>query len=151
MKNILIATLLLVGIVARAEALHIEDLKPLANAQKVVDADRVFVYFWASWCPDCREKLTHGDLQALQSEFPKVKVLTVNADRDEKKGKDFIETEKLSLPVYRDDEKTLAKNLKLFAVPAWAVLSKNGNQWTVAKSSTGSDLTDIRNQLKALK
>jgi thiol-disulfide isomerase/thioredoxin len=149
MKKTLIAALLMFSVFARAEdALHVENLKPLSNAEKISGANQVLLYFWASWCPDCREKLSHGELQALQRDFPKIKILTVNADREESRGKNFSDSEKLTLPVYRDDEKTLAKTLKLFAVPAWAILEKSANgQWTVRKSSTGSDISDMRSEL----
>ena len=134
------------------ESISVEKLKALANADNLIEnlraGDKVFVYFWASWCPECREKLS-GDLQRLQANYPKFKFITVNADRDPAKGLLFAESEKLKLPIYRDDDKSLTKSLKLFAVPAWAVLEKSqAGTWQARMASTGADLASIEIELR---
>ena len=126
----------------------LENLKPLLNP-KAEMGDKALVYFWASWCPDCREKLS-GVVPNLKKEFPKVSVITVNGDREEAKGKKFAEDEKLDLPVYRDENKDLTKSLKLFAVPAWAVLQKKNGEWLAVKSGTGFELSEVKKILEAL-
>jgi len=126
----------------------LDQLKPLAGADAKIETQKVFVYFWASWCPECREKFADGALSALQKDFPKTKIVTINADRTEERGKAFVEAEKISFPVYRDDSKALTKSLKIFGVPGWAVLNRNPNgQWSVQKSATGADLAEIRSEL----
>ena len=152
MIRIWIATSLFLGFVQGAFAdavIHLDHLQPLVNAKAQESLDgKVLLYFWASWCPDCRDKLVEA-IPQLQKDFPAVKIVSINADRDSAKGKNFAESEKLTLPVYRDEEKSLTKELKLFAVPAWAFIEKSkSGEWTVKSSSTGSDLAEIRNQLK---
>lgn len=149
MKKLLIAFILISFSSARADDfVSLSSLKELRNATPVEKMDgTALVYFWASWCPDCREKLS-GALGKLQAEFPKAKIITVNSDREEAKGIGFLEAEKITLPVYRDTDKALSKSLRLFAVPSWAVLKKGAdNRWNVLMSSTGSDLTTIKQQL----
>lgn len=150
MKHALIYFLLICGsnFAQAEETVSISSLKELRNAGSFEKLEgNVLVYFWASWCPDCREKLA-GALGQLQAEFPKAKIVTVNSDRDEAKGIAFIEAEKISLPVYRDSDKTLSKALKLFAVPSWAVLKQEKKGlWKVLMSATGSDLQAIKQQL----
>lgn len=148
MKNLLLTILLLeaglaLAPAARAETVPIEKLKALREAPATVK-DKVLLYFWASWCPDCREKLG-GPLPGLAKEFPQASVLTVNADRDAEKGLAYAEEKKLGLPVYRDEEKEITKQLKLFGVPAWAVLEKGKDgKFQLVKGSTGSDLAQVR-------
>ena len=148
MKIILLVSLI-IGMHASAEDIvNLSSLTELKNASSLEKIEgNILVYFWASWCPDCREKLG-GALGKLQTELPGVHVLTVNTDREESKGLGFIESEKISLPVYRDKERALSKALKLFAVPAWAVLKKGKEGWKVLMSSTGSDLATIKQQLQ---
>lgn len=129
-----------------AQSVPVEKLKPLLQEKQGLEG-RVLLYFWASWCPDCREKLA-GPLRELAGEFPSATMLTVNADRDEGKGKSYAEENKIGLPVYRDEEKALTKALKLFAVPAWAVVEKTAGGWMLLGSSTGSDLAEIRKVLR---
>ena len=49
----------------------------------------------------------------------------------------------LKLPVFRDDKKLFTKGLKIFAVPAWVVMKKQGKHWNVVAHKTGSELSDI--------
>jgi|GEM_PF-5513306 len=132
---------------ARGEPVPIEKLKAVRHAVPELK-EKVLLYFWASWCPDCREKLG-GPLPELAKEFPKASVLTVNADRDEEKGLAYAEEKKLALPVYRDEEKVLTRALKVFGVPAWAVVEKKKDgSFALLKAATGSDLAAIRVLLK---
>ncbi len=146
----MVAILALSTFSARAEEkISLSGLKPIANVTPIEKEQKVFLYMWASWCPDCRDKLTKGTLENLQKEFPKVRVITINSDRDAARGKSFAEDEKLNVPVYRDDSKTLVKSLKLFAVPAWAVLEKNASgEWLVKSTATGSDLEEIKKEIR---
>lgn len=149
MKKLLITVLLLQSAVvfgARAETIPVDQLRPLSQAAPELK-QKVLLYFWASWCPDCREKLG-GPLPELAKEFPQASVLTVNADREESKGIAYAKNNNLSLPVYRDENKDLTKQLKLFGVPAWAVVEKDKNgSFVLVKASTGSDLNTIRSLL----
>jgi thiol-disulfide isomerase/thioredoxin len=147
-KIILFLFLIFPASVSAGEIVSISSLKELRNAAAQESlTGNLLVYFWASWCPDCREKLG-GPLAKLQAELPKATIITVNSDRDEGKGVAFVESEKVTLPVYRDSEKALSKALKLFAIPAWAVLKINEeNQWQILMSSTGSDLEMMKQQL----
>ncbi len=131
---------------AKAEVVALEKLKAVRQAAPELK-EKVLLYFWASWCPDCREKLG-GPLPELAKEFPAATVLTVNADRDAEKGISYADEKKIPLPVYRDEEKSLTKSLKLFGVPAWAVLEKKKEGgYEVVKATTGSDLAMIKTLL----
>ena len=44
------------------------------------DKDKVLLYFWATWCPDCKEKLAK-EFPKLQLP-PQVELVTVNTDKD---------------------------------------------------------------------
>lgn len=129
---------------AFAETIRPENLMPVLNEEQKIK-DKVLLYFWASWCPDCREKLA-GPLRELAKKNTHVSVITVNTDRNIEKGKEYAQESGLPLPVYRDEDKVFIKHLRLFAVPAWAVLEKRG-EWKVVGASTGSDLQKIQNLL----
>ena len=106
---------------------------------------RKLLYFWASWCPDCREKL-RTDLPRLQKEH-NIDIVTVNLDQDLARGKHFIEQEQMMLPVIRDEEKVLRKQLSIFAVPAWGIVEQVAGQWEIVKAASGSNMEEIRDAL----
>jgi thiol-disulfide isomerase/thioredoxin len=147
---LILAFLLCSAALARAETVSLASLQGLKNPVSLQEQKgKLLVYFWASWCPDCRDKFKTGALTNLQAEFPQAKVITVNSDRDEAKGASFVEEEKISLPVFRDKDKALSKSLKLFAIPSWAVLERNkSSEWEIVKSSTGSEIETIEKQLR---
>jgi thiol-disulfide isomerase/thioredoxin len=85
--------------------------------------DKVLMVFWATWCDECRAKLSH-ELPELNSRKD-VSVITVNTDKDEDRVREFVAKEKVQVPVYRDNSKNLRKELKIFSVPYWAIYKKN--------------------------
>lgn len=145
MKNLIILIFTIITLTAHAESIPLGNLKSALNPEKN-RSDKVLLYFWASWCPDCKEKLS-GEIQKLEKEFPKISILTINGDRELARGLGFASEKKLLLPIYRDEEKTLSKSLKIFSVPAWAYLEKQNNSWVLIKSANGADLSEIRETL----
>ena len=141
-----IVSLFLLGATLASAAELTNSLKPFANAEAAEGKDVRFLYLWATWCPDCREKL-RGDIPNFKKEFPQVSVQTVNMDRRADKATGFITDEKVSLTVLRDEEKLLTKKLQLYSVPAWVVIKRDGEKWTVVGKAMGSDLQDIRTSL----
>lgn len=123
----------------------------VAGAPVLQAAKTRLLYFWASWCPDCREKLT-SELDGFVRKNPGLDLVTVNLDRDFDKGKSFLTEEKIAFSVIRDEEKELRKKLNVYAVPGWAVLTKKGSDWVLVKSEAGSDMAAIQQAVsKSLK
>ena len=111
-------------------------------------SEQRLVYFWASWCPDCRSKL-RGELTQFVNKNQGLELVTVNLDRDFAKGKAFLKEEKLGFTVIRDDEKIMRKSFNIYAVPGWALLKKNGESWELVNAETGSDLAKIQQNVTA--
>ena len=128
---------------ASAQTIDLSVLSELSNVEKIKPAQKdqkALVYFWASWCGDCRSKLK-GDLKKLHESG--VQIFTINKDSSQKKASRFISKHKIELPVYLDKEKVISKALKAFSVPHWAVVKhkedKSGKKiWTVLKYGSGS-------------
>lgn len=124
---------------------ELAQLKPFANSVEQAKDVRLY-YLWASWCPDCRQKL-RGEIPSLEKEFPQATVQTINMDKRETKATGFIADEKLKMAVLRDENKVFTKKFKLFSVPAWVVMKKDGENWKVFGKSMGSDMKEIRKAL----
>ena len=123
---------------------QVKSLKPL-HMEVDQKKDTRVLYFWASWCPDCRDKLD-GKIQKLEND--NIEIMTINVDRKAKKGVKFVEETGLKLPVLRDEEKIVRKHFKVFSVPSWAVLKRDSNKkWNLIKVSGGSDLEAIKENL----
>ncbi|MCO5142849.1 MAG: TlpA family protein disulfide reductase [Oligoflexia bacterium] len=147
MKVILLSILMLsLSLVSYATEIPINKLDPITDNAKI-EKDKVLIYFWASWCPDCKEKLATviPDLAKNASDYS---VITVNTDRKKERGVEFIQEENVKLPVYRDEEKQIAKLAKVFSVPSWAYLKKDQDKWMLISSSNGFDLEKVKKSME---
>ena len=91
--------------------------------QENQNATHELVIFWGTWCGECKEKLKH-DLLKLDSR-PDLKVITINVDKNAKRVKNYVQKEKIELPVYQNPSGELVKEFKITAVPHWALYRLN--------------------------
>jgi thiol-disulfide isomerase/thioredoxin len=96
----------------------------------------VVLNFWATWCGPCR--LEMPQLQKVFQELePKgVGFAAVSLDRGMSKEvlEGFLKSRGIGLPVYRDEEGSLARRFGVAAIPATFVLKSDGQ---VAHSTKG--------------
>ncbi len=149
MQNILSMALVTLSFVVwspegRSE-MKIDDFVTLAGtpAPYVSKKPKQMVMFWASWCKDCKSKLKN-ELVELNTR-PDVEVITINLDSTSERAQDFVNKQKVVLPVYRHPTKTLQKALKVFSVPHWAVYVDG----VLQDQSGGFDLAKIELALKS--
>ena len=99
------------------------------NNQEVSLSDyqgkKVFLNFWASWCPPCREEMP--DMQKLHQEYGnEIAVLAVNIGESKSTVANFMMQNKLNLPVLLDLNKSIAQNYLVRAIPTTYILDKDG-------------------------
>ena len=145
LNKIFLLALILSAPLAQANSIPaklLDSATQLNGAPFKPQTQKVLLYFWATWCPSCKQK--------LEAEFPKVQLpanvalVTVNTDKEADRASHFVEKEGMKLTVIRDQDKALTNALKLFAVPAWAVLSREKDKsWKVLDSGTGGEMSKI--------
>lgn len=127
--------------------ISLDDLKKLqvlnsenSNAGLETDKDKI-LYFWATWCPDCKEKLT----SVFQKEeiFNKFDVYLVATDKDIKKIEHFQNKNNLKKRVVTDPDKQLQKLLKVFSVPTFIRLKKDSNKFVIQAQQSGGDIESL--------
>lgn len=86
---------------------------------------KVFLNFWATWCPPCREEMP--DLQKLHEEYDdEIAVLTVNIGESKPTAVNFMMENKLNLPVLLDQDKSTAQDFLVRAIPTTYILDEKG-------------------------
>ena len=107
--------------------------------------NKKLLYFWATWCPPCRQKLQNGDLAALDG-APGVDVIAVNTDKEAERAASYVAKNKPSVAIARDPEKALLDPLQVVAVPYWVVVERDasGKDWKVTAADSGGDLPKMR-------
>lgn len=86
----------------------------------------VFLNFWASWCPPCREEMPDLDKLYQESKDDDFTVLAVNVGESEKIVKEFIEENGYSLPVLLDKTQEVGIAYNTFSIPTSVVVDKEG-------------------------
>lgn len=88
----------------------------------------VFLDFWATWCPPCRESLPHT--QAL-SQHEKAKtgdlvVLAVNAREEADKVKQYLQSNGYSFRVVLDKDGEVLNRYKVQGIPTFVLINRDG-------------------------
>lgn len=86
----------------------------------------VFINFWATWCPPCiAEMPSINELYIKFKDNPNFIFLTVDADADWQKSKDFIAKHQYQLPVYIAQSE-VPRDWYEGSLPTTLVLDKKG-------------------------
>lgn len=103
---------------------------------------RVFVNFWATWCPPCRAEMP--DMQKLyeEQEVP-VEILAVNltpTEQNEENVVNFIADLGLTFPVLMDKNSEVAEEYKVQAYPTSYMIDSEGRISFVAPGAMNKEL-----------
>ncbi len=112
----------------------------------------VFLNFWATWCPPCREEMP--DIEAIYEEYGKneedVIILGVanpastefpnNQDVKKEEIIDFLEEKGYTFPVVFDETGVLLKDYFISAFPTTFLIDKEGNIFGYAPGALTKDM-----------
>jgi len=104
--------------------------------------ERVFVNFWATWCPPCRAEMP--DMQKLyaEQEVP-VEILAVNlteTEGNEENVVDFIADYGLTFPILMDRDSEVSDKYKVQAYPTSYMIDSKGRISFVAPGAMNHDI-----------
>ena len=86
---------------------------------------RVFLNFWASWCPPCKKEMP--DMQKLHEKYgDELKILAVNIGESKSATASFMMKNKLNFTVLLDKNKSTAQNYLVRGIPTSDFLDENG-------------------------
>jgi thiol-disulfide isomerase/thioredoxin len=87
----------------------------------------VFLDFWATWCPPCRQSVPA--VKQIHKSFagnPNVAVLAINAGENEAVVKKFIKDNGMNYAVLNGNREIM-QNYKVNAIPSFFIIDKKGN------------------------
>jgi cytochrome c biogenesis protein CcmG, thiol:disulfide interchange protein DsbE len=107
------------------------DLRDEGTGQKLsaeeVMGKVLFVNFWASWCPPCKEEMP--SIESLSREMSgngNFKMITVLYKDTYSDGVGYVKQHGYTFPVYSDDRGAAARTFGVTGVPETYLIDKNG-------------------------
>jgi peroxiredoxin len=110
-----------------APDLTLKDLQGKSVSLAGLRGKVVFLNFWATWCPPCREELPA--MQRLNEVFGKKDfvILAVNVDEDPGAVKKFLAKQPLSFTVLLDPEASAQNLYGVYRFPETFLIDRQGN------------------------
>lgn len=91
---------------------------------------KVFLNFWATWCPPCKAEMPHMQkFYETKANEMNVEILAVNLTKEDKgieKVKKFAEDYKITFPILLDEKGHIGNKYRSFAIPTTYVLNTKG-------------------------
>lgn len=87
--------------------------------------EKVFINFWASWCPPCKAEMP--DLQRLNENYQdQIVILTINVGESKAAAINFMMMHNFSFPVLLDQDKAAAQDYLVRGIPSSYFIDQNG-------------------------
>jgi len=92
----------------------------------------VFINFWATWCPPCREEMPAMERLFRQSQKDSLVMLAVSVDADPTVVTQFLKEQRFTFAVGLDPKMELANTYGVRALPASFLVDRQGYLATLA-------------------
>lgn len=84
------------------------------------------IFFWATWCPHCREELKTLGKNAAAIQKTGIKILLVDIEESARQVKAFIDKYSVPFTVFLDEKSEVAEQYSLIGVPTLFLIDKDG-------------------------
>lgn len=85
---------------------------------------KIFLNFWASWCPPCKQEMP--DIQKLYKENDDYKVLTVNVQESKDIVFDYMMSNNYSFTALLDTNGTIGSRYLVRGIPTTIIIDEDG-------------------------
>lgn len=110
----------------------------------------VFVNFWATWCPPCREEIPSMVKFYNKMKNEGVEILAVSEDTDIEAVRKFVKKYQITFPILMDTKKEAYRLYRATGVPETHLIGKDG---AVDSSQIGPfdwTMPDVENSVRRL-
>jgi thiol-disulfide isomerase/thioredoxin len=111
-----------------------------------MDGRVVLIDFWATWCGPCNEELPHMKKIAKEFAGQPFVMISVSADQDEAKWKEFVQKNGMTWVQYRDADRKLQDLFGVDAIPHYFTIDSDG----LLTSEMMGEGSDVENKLRKL-
>ena len=106
------------------------------------DGKKAMIFFWATWCPHCREQLRVLSEQKQAIEKKGIKVLLVDLGETKEEVAAHVQRNKIDFDVFLDLDSSVAEKYAIIGVPTFIFVNEKGVVKAV-KHALPNDLDQI--------
>lgn len=110
---------------------------------------KVFLNFFATWCPPCRAEMPEMEEFYQETKNSDLVMLTVNLGEDKATVQKFISSNKFNFPVLLDADTAVATKYQIASIPTSYFIDREGN--IVTKHLGSMTKEDMKKYVDAIK
>jgi len=111
----------------------------------------VFLNFWATWCPPCKEEMPSMERLYLRYKDRGLTMLAISIDSDSARGvADFVQKHRLTFLIGLDPNLEVANGYGIRALPSTFLIDRDGNTSAIALGPRDWDGTVAHAVIEAL-
>ncbi|MBK1811510.1 TlpA family protein disulfide reductase [Clostridium sp. YIM B02505] len=88
---------------------------------------KVFLNFWATWCPPCREEMPELEKLYQESKDSDLVIITINLGEDASTIKSFMDKNKYNFTVALDLDQDVTTKYSIVSIPTSIFIDSEGN------------------------
>lgn len=105
----------------------LKDLKGNEVSLNDYKGKKVFLNFWASWCPPCRAEMPDMEKLYQETKDSDLVILAVNLGEDRATASKFVRDNKLNFSILLDDTRAISMRYNVAFIPTSFFIDKDGN------------------------
>ena len=84
------------------------------------------IFFWATWCPHCREQIKELNAHAADIAQKGIKILLVDIGEEEGLVRAHAERHQIKMDVFLDRDSSVSETYRIIGVPTFYFVDKKG-------------------------
>lgn len=111
----------------KATDFKLKDLNGKDISLSDLKGKKIFLNFWASWCPPCEAEMPDIEKLYQETKGSDLVIIAVNLGEEPKTVKSFIDSNKYNFKVLLDEDQSVAIKYNITAIPTSYFVDKEGN------------------------
>lgn len=126
----------------------LKDLNGREFSLSELKGKRVFLNFWATWCPPCRAEMPEIEQLYQETKNSDLVIIAVEIGGPLDTVKAFISQNKYNFKVLLDSDKSVAEQYGISSIPTSFFIDKDG--YIAAKNTGAMDYSQMQEYIKSL-
>ena len=90
------------------------------------EGKKAVVFFWATWCPHCREALAELDQRKQEIEDNDIKIVLVDVGESKEVVGKYLEKNNINMDVFLDEETQVSEIYGVIGIPTFYFVGEDG-------------------------